>query len=217
MGVYCRALREPSCLRDRTLVWRSGPSQGGLAVVVSIDRIGRYTMTMRLLLIFVLFISLSACGFHLRGQLPIPDSVKVITVTSTENDLQRHMVDALSSSGATVVNSTADALAVLDLEKVDYERSVRTIDDRGKVNGYPLQYPVKFRLVTAEGEVLRDSRVFARRDFNFDPDLVLQAEIEEEALRQDMLTDLSQQILRQPATITASLSTSGQAGQASYL
>lgn len=174
-------------------------------------------MTMRLLLIFVLISSLSSCGFHLRGKLPVPESIKVMAVTSTENDLQRKMVDALSTSGATVVDSTADALAVLNLEKVMYERSVRTIDDRGKVNGYLLLYRVKFRLVTADGEVLRDSRVVTRRDFNFDPDLVLQAEIEEEALRQDMLTDLSQQILRQLATITASLSPSGQAGQASYL
>ena len=46
-------------------------------------------MTMRLLLLLILSASLTACGFHLRGQLPIPDEINVITVKSTERDLQR--------------------------------------------------------------------------------------------------------------------------------
>jgi LPS-assembly lipoprotein len=169
-------------------------------------------MTMRLFLVLVLCTALTACGFHLRGQLPIPESISVIAVKSNEKDLHRRMTDALSFSGATVVSSTADAAALLDLHDVKYERSVRTIDDRGKVNGYLLVYRVNFTLVTAQGETLRDSTVFTRRDFNFDPDLVLQAEIEEESLREDMLTDLTQQILRQLATVTAALLPTGQTG-----
>lgn len=169
-------------------------------------------MTMRLLLLLILSASLTACGFHLRGQLPIPDEINVITVKSAERDLQRRLVDALSFSGATVVGSAADALAVLDLRNVRYDRTVRTIDDRGKVNGYTLQYLVDFTLVTAEGETLRDSSVATQRDFNFDPDLVLQAEIEEESLREDMLSDLTQQILRQLATVVSAISSASQAG-----
>lgn len=169
-------------------------------------------MAMRFLPVLVLSTLLAACGFHLRGQLPIPESISVIAVKSDEKDLHRRMVDALSFSGATVVGSSADALAVLDLRNVRYERSVRTIDDRGKVNGYMLIYNVQFSVVTAEGETLRDSTASSRRDFNFDPDLVLQAEIEEESLREDMLTDLAQQIMRQIATITAALAPARLAG-----
>jgi LPS-assembly lipoprotein len=172
---------------------------------------------MRALLIVVLFASLSACGFHLRGQLPIPESVKVISVKSNEKELKRRLVDALSFSGATVVESSADALALLDLVNVKYDRTVRTIDDRGKVNGYLLAYRVQFTLTSAEGQSLRESIVVSRRDFNFDPDLVLQAEIEEESLRQDMLTDITQQIMRQLATVTASLGPDAVAGSPAFL
>ena len=167
---------------------------------------------MRLLPVLLLSAALSACGFHLRGQLPISESINVIAVKSDERDLHRRMVDALSFSGATVVSSSADALAVLDLRNVRYERAVRTIDDRGKVNGYMLTYRVLFSVVTAEGETLRNASAYTRRDFNFDPDLVLQAEIEEESLREDMLTDLTQQIMRQIATITAALAPARLAG-----
>jgi len=158
---------------------------------------------MRFILILALCASLSACGFHLRGQLPVPESINIIAVKSEDKDLERRLSDALSFSGATVVESEADALALLELKKVIYDRTVRTIDERGKVTGYVLEYKVNFDVTAASGESLRSSTVVTRRDFNFDPDLVLQAEIEEESLRQDMLIDLTQQILRQLATITA--------------
>ncbi len=166
---------------------------------------------MRLLLTFVVCAYLTACGFHLRGKLPIPDSIKTISVQSEDRDLRTKLVEALSFSGATVVESPSDALALLDLKNVRYEREVLTIDDRGKVTGYILRYRARFTLTSAEGESLRQSALVTRRDFNFDPDLILQAEIEEESLRQDMLTDLTQQILRQIATVTASLAPAGPA------
>ena len=166
-------------------------------------------MPMRLILTLALCASLSACGFHLRGKLPIPDSINVIAVKSEDKELRRTLVDALSFSGATVVQSEADALALLDLRKVKYDRKVRTIDERGKVTGYILEYRVNFAVTSASGDSLRESTVVTRRDFNFDPDLVLQAEIEEESLRKDMLSDLTQQILRQLSTITASIESPG--------
>jgi LPS-assembly lipoprotein len=166
-------------------------------------------MPMRLILTLALCASLSACGFHLRGKLPIPDSINVIAVKSEDKELRRILVDALSFSGATVVQSEADALALLDLRKVKYDRKVRTIDERGKVTGYILEYRINFAVTSASGDSLRESTVITRRDFNFDPDLVLQAEIEEESLRKDMLTDLTQQILRQLATITAFIESPG--------
>ena len=157
-------------------------------------------MSMRLILTLALCASLSACGFHLRGKLPIPDSINVIAVKTGDRELYQKLVDALSFSGATVVQSETDALALLDLREAKYDRKVRTIDDRGKVTGYVLEYRINFEVISASGDSLRQSSVVTRRDFNFDPDQVLQAEIEEESLRQDMLSDLTQQILRQLST-----------------
>lgn len=160
-------------------------------------------MLMRLISAAIVLAVLSACGFHLRGNIPLPESLKVMAVQSNEREVHRSMTRALSNAGVEVVGSADQASALLDLYNVKYSRTVRTIDDRGKVTGYNLEYRVNFRVTAASGEILRESSVLARRDFNFDPDLVLQNEIEENSLREDMLLDVTQSILRQLATVTA--------------
>lgn len=126
-----------------------------------------------------------------------------MAVQSQEREIQRSLSDALGSAGVTVVESPTDASALLDLTKVEFRRNVRTIDDRGKVTGYNLMYVVSFTVTAASGEVLRQSLAVSRRDFNFDPDQVLQKEIEEESLREDMVLEVTQNILRQLSTISA--------------
>ena len=160
-------------------------------------------MVIRYLLVLFLTVSLSACGFHLRGQIPVPESLSVIAVQTTDRDLHRSLTEALSSNGATVVPDSTQAKALLDLHKVEFDRQVLTIDERGKVTGFRLIYRVAFTVTTATGESLRTSTAISRRDFNFDPDLVLQKEIEENALREDMVIEITQTILRQLSTIAA--------------
>lgn len=158
-------------------------------------------MSFRALIQFVLVAALvSGCGFHLRGKLPLPEQLKVIAVSSMDVELQEELVDALETSGAQVV-SAEEARSLLDLYEVDFTRKVRTIDTRGKVNGYTLRYEVSYRVVNQEGEELRDTTLALQRDYNFDPEQVLQAEEEEESLREDMVSELTQRIMRQLVTI----------------
>jgi len=166
-------------------------------------------------LIQVLVISalVSGCGFHLRGSIPLPDELKVIAVSSQNAELREEMVSALEAAEAEVVADATTARAVLDLYQVDFERTVRTIDTRGKVTGYNLRYVVRYRVVNAEGQELRAARLAIKRDFNFDPGQVLQAEKEEEALREDMLSQLSQRIMRQLVTISGSALDSPESGE----
>jgi outer membrane lipopolysaccharide assembly protein LptE/RlpB len=85
--------------------------------------------------------------------------------------------------------------------EVKFTRTVRTINTRGKVTGYILRYDVSYRVVNEAGDELRDSTLALQRDYNFDPNQVLQAEEEEEALREDMIEELTQRIMRQLVTI----------------
>lgn len=164
-------------------------------------------MFKRVPVILLACFAVSACGFHLRGKLPLADSIKVITVKSeetTETQLRQKVEEALKFAGATVVTDPATASATLDLHKVEFKRTVRTIDTRGKATGYTLEYIVRFKVVAADGTKLRDSRpISLRRDFNFDPNQVLQKEDEERELKEDMEKELSQRILRQLSTIAA--------------
>lgn len=145
----------------------------------------------------------TGCGFHLRGKIPLSEQLEVIAVDIPDPEVKEEMVSALEASGAEVVNDPASARAVLNMYQLNFDRKVRTIDTRGKVTGYILRYDIRYRVVNAEGEELRDTRMALQRDYNFDPEQILQAEEEEESLREDMIEELTQRIMRQLVTIAA--------------
>lgn len=158
-------------------------------------------MSIRALIMSVAAAALVAgCGFHLRGKLPLPEQLQVIAVTGSDRDFMDEMVDALTASGAEVVDEGA-ATAILDLYNVEFNRNVRTIDTRGKVTGYNLRYDVSYRVIDEEGQELRDTTLSLRRDYNFEPEQVLQAEEEEQSLRENMVEELTRRIMRQLVTI----------------
>lgn len=145
----------------------------------------------------------SGCGWHLRGSLPLPEQLQVIAVASEDGALREEMVSALEASGAEVVPDLETAQSVLDLYDITFDRRVRTISTRGKVSGYVLRYDIRYRVVNQEGETLRETRLAVQRDYNFDPEQVLQAEEEEEQLRENMVEELARRIMRQLVTIAA--------------
>jgi LPS-assembly lipoprotein len=155
-----------------------------------------------LILILIVVALVTGCGFKLRGQLPLPEQLQVITVQGTDREVREEMIDALRATGAEVVDEGSEA-AVLDLYRVEFTRNVRTIDTRGKVTGYVLRYDVSYRVTNPEGEELRSTTMALQRDYNFDPEQVLQAEREEDSLREDMIEELTQRIMRQLVTIAA--------------
>jgi LPS-assembly lipoprotein len=161
-------------------------------------------MSFRALIVLVMTAALaSGCGFHLRGKIPLAEQLQIIAVSIPDREVKDEMISALEASGAEVVSDPASARALLDMFQVNYERRVRTIDTRGKVTGYVLRYDVQYRVVNAEGEELRKTRLALQRDYNFDPEQILQAEEEEESLKEDMIKELAQRIMRQLVTIAA--------------
>lgn len=143
-------------------------------------------------------ISLSGCGWHLRGQLPLSDSINVLVVDAEQSNFRDILVDALQDANATVVDDFQAAKAVVRVTDEEYRREVRTLDNRGKVNGYTLIYTIEYEVVNANGELIRNTRSLTERaDYNFDPVLVLGLEVEELEIREGMEEELVQRILRQ--------------------
>ena len=161
-------------------------------------------MPIRALIQILLILALvSGCGFHLRGKIPLPEQLSIIAVSSPDRDVKEEMESALEGSGAQVVADPEGARALLDMYDVRFTRTVRTIDTRGKVTGYVLRYDVSYRVVNEAGDELRDTKLALQRDYNFDPNQVLQAEKEEESLKEDMIEELTRRIMRQLVTIAS--------------
>ena len=162
----------------------------------------------QVILLVLIAVGLEACGFRLRGQLPLAEQINVIYIDASagnfaEADNFRDMLaDSIEGTGATVVADPGSAKAVLQISQFTYERVVRTLDARGKVNGYTLVYTINYDVLDATGDIITAGRSLQElADFDFNPAEILQEEQEEEAIRENMEEELVLRILRQLSTL----------------
>lgn len=157
----------------------------------------------RIALISLLLASLvSGCGFHLRGTVVLPESLRTVMVSSPDAELRDAIVDGLEANNVIVVESPTTDSAHVNVTNSDIRREVRTIDDRGKATGYVLILSANYEVVDSTGkELIKPSTANARRDYNFNEDQLLSATREEELLHEEMREDLAQSILRRMSRI----------------
>ncbi len=157
----------------------------------------------RFALIFLLATSLvSGCGFHIRGQITLPDSIRTVAVTSPDVKLRDALVDSLESNNVIIVSGPTADSAHIEISSANFDREVRTIDERGKATGYVLILRANYKVVDSAGkELVKPSTATARRDYNFSEEQLLSATREEELLRDEMREDAAQSILRKMSRI----------------
>jgi LPS-assembly lipoprotein len=155
--------------------------------------------------------TLSACGFHLRGSggnytLPfasmyigLPDSSPLAI------DLKRN----IRVNGSTVVVTdpkAADAVVeiITDPEKTR-SKSILSLNSAGRVSEYLLAYNIVFRVRDRTGaELLGPTQITLTRPITFNETQLLAKEQEEAQLYRDMQGDLVQQMMRRMAAIKPS-------------
>ncbi len=157
----------------------------------------------RLLGVVVLALFVSACGFHLRGNIPLPASLQNMFVKAPDGTFKDMLEDVLINAGAQLALSEQSADVVLVVAKADTRRDVGTLDERGLANSYDLTFSARYNIVDAAGEVIRPmNTVSERRRYDFDPALVVETESEERELQEDMEQDVALKIIRQLSTMT---------------
>jgi len=157
----------------------------------------------RIALFAIMSVSITACGFHLRGNIPLSDSVKNMYLNAPEGTFKDELEDILTGSGATLSDTKSGAQVVLNVTKALSDRSVGTLDDRGKVDSYNLRLNVVYVLSNVAGEPIRaSSSLTETRRYNFNPEQVVQSESEEEELLGSMEQAIALRIIRQLSTVT---------------
>ena len=147
--------------------------------------------------------SLASCGFHLRGSTPLPEALQTLHLDAREGPFRDQMQNILERVGARVLGEPNPNNVQLSIITSEVQRTVGTLDERGKANSYDLNYVVRYTLLAGDGSVLRESALSDRRRYDFDPDIVLETESEEEELIEDMEQSLALRIMRQLSTITS--------------
>lgn len=147
----------------------------------------------------VLFMSLAlaACGFHLRGQLPLPASISVIYLDAEQTDFTLDLSKSLRSSGAELVDNPTQAKALLQIADEFAEREVLTLNTDGRATSFRLFYTVNYRVANVKQELLKEGTLTEQRTYNLDPGQGTLQEVEENELLEEMYKELALKMVRQ--------------------
>jgi LPS-assembly lipoprotein len=141
--------------------------------------------------------TLSACGFKLRGQAEIPYKtlyVETAGYSAFVNDLERAIK---SGSQTRIVANRADADAILRILGESQEKLILSLSSGGKVREYDLRYRVAYRLTDKSNvDLAPPGEIVLRRDMTYDDTEVLAKESEEALLFRDMKADAVLQMMR---------------------
>ena len=150
-------------------------------------------------LTLTLVATLAACGFHLRGQLELPAAMAAtfIEVNGVNADLVKRLRGSLMSNGAAVTTDRAEATAILRLVNDSYDRRVLSVGGGRKVRELELHYAVQFELVELGGDrLVMPKTVELFRDYTYDEDDILGKQGEEANIREDMIREAGDRVLR---------------------
>ncbi|MEO5934586.1 MAG: LPS assembly lipoprotein LptE [Duganella sp.] len=159
-------------------------------------------------LVLALSLTLSACGFHLRGDgghytLPFPTMYVGLPESSPlAVDLKRN----INANGSTTVVKTAKeadgVIEVISNPEHTKSKTILSLNTNGRVSQYLLSYSIVFRVLNKEGvQLLGPTSISLSRPIDFNETQLLAKEQEEALLYKDMQTDLVQQMMRRIAAI----------------
>ena len=149
------------------------------------------------LLIVAMFMSLSACGFKMRGPVDFPFHSIYVAIPET-SPLGGELRRQLNANGHTdVLTSAEGAQVIMDVLQESKEKQILSLNSQGRVREYTLIYTFSFRLRDARGkEFLEPVKMQLKRNLSYNEAVVLAKESEEATLYRDMQKDLVQQVMR---------------------
>ena len=146
---------------------------------------------------------LAACGFHLQGRAPLPQSMKAAYVQATDQqtDFVQSLRKALLTSGARPAYAKSSASSVVNILRDEVLRRTLSVSALNKPNEYEVTYLVRFSVSAGDKELLAPQEISATRSYSFDETRLLAKEHEEAILRQGMAHDLADRVVRQLSSL----------------
>ena len=162
----------------------------------------------------VLLLQISGCGFRLRGQVEVPEELKLVHIAGSAEfaPLTLELRRVIQRSGARVMSSRADATSIITITNETFKKQVISVDSQGRAAEYGLIYTFYFNVAKADEQVIvPQQKIEVLRDYRFDPDNVLAKDAEETQIRKDMIRFAVRQMMRRIESRIKSGSASGQA------
>ena len=139
---------------------------------------------LRILLVCLLVLVQTACGFKLRGSSDLPAEMKQVFVygIAPTSEFARSLHNTLLISGGQISDDRLTASVILHVLNERRDKREISLSIRGKANEYELYYELTFELHDAKGTViLPQQTIEIVRDY-FNPQIAVIAKSEEEAV-----------------------------------
>ena len=145
--------------------------------------------------------TLSACGFHLRGEYAMPFASVFVSTPGTSvvaTEIRRELANIPTK----LMVSAKDADAQLNILEDRRDRQILSLSAAGRVREYELKIRVTYQLIDSKGSVLiPTSEIQLSRILSYDDSRIIAKQQEEALLYQDMERDAVAQILRRMTAI----------------
>ena len=153
----------------------------------------------RLLAACLIGLLLSACGFHLRNKIALPDDLGPVKVTSTTrySPLAEAVATGLRNAGAIPAEADAKDVASLQILSERWGDLPIAMDDRGRAQEFSLRYAAVFVFRRADGtELVPQQVVELSRDYVSPPEAATGTTTEREILADELRREMAASILR---------------------
>ena len=159
---------------------------------------------MRRLLLVVMTLLLTACGFQLRGAYTLPFDTLHIGLSDTSELYAQLKRNIEATTQTRIVGDAKSAQAILTITGDVPVKNVLSLSSAGQVREFELVRTFSFRVHDpANRDLMPPGRIVIRRDITYSDAQVLSKESEEALLWRDIQNDLVQQLLRRLATAKA--------------
>lgn len=148
---------------------------------------------LRVLLVSCLALSLSSCGFQLRGSSALPDEMAVTYIKSFNpyGTLVVDFADALRAHQVTVTDDSSEATAVLEIVSGKWRKDVLSVNSSGKVLEFQLRQTIHFSVTSSDQlPLVETQRVEMTRDYLYSSTDVLSKVREEAVVRRSLQQEL---------------------------
>jgi len=151
------------------------------------------------LVILLLAITVSSCGWHLRGSGQTVNNISSVHISGVDNKsyFYRTLSRSLEASKVTIADSHTEAKYRIVLTNLRSDRRTATVSSSARISEYQLTELVDVLIFAADGkQALPRTTMRTERFFDYDENDVQSKREEAQLLKKEMTDDLVRQIIR---------------------
>lgn len=162
-------------------------------------------MSTKKLIIVVFAFWLSACGYHLRGAVDLPEGLKNTYLEGASMQLREQFRKALRSSSGQLASTPDGAGAVIRIFGERSSQRALSLSARGRSNELELYYRLEYELLGTGDRVLmaRQPLEIKREYFNNQQEIIAK-DNEEAVIRNEMYLQAVRMIIERARVVMAS-------------